>query len=276
MTRARANLMLMGAAVLWSSSGLFIKLIDWAPLSILSGRSMVSAAVFVLYLGRVDFRWTRLQIVGASAYVCVQVTFIFATKLTSAANAVFLQYTAPLYILLLGYAFLGERPSRSDWVSMPLVFAGLVLFLGDGLRFSGIEGNLLGALSGLTMAVMVLCMRRQKLGVPAVTILLGNLIGIAVGFPSLIQETFDPGSLAIILFLGLFQMGLAYVLFSIAIRYLDALESSLILFLEPVLNPVWVFLVLGELPGKLALLGGLLVLGTAVGRVVRGSRTRVK
>jgi drug/metabolite transporter (DMT)-like permease len=258
--------------VLWSTSGLFIKIIDWKPLSILSGRSIISFFVFLIYLRRPRMKWSRLQISGAFGYVGVQLFFVISTKLTAAANAIFLQYTGSLYLFLFGYWFLGEPPHRTDWISTPIIFLGLILFLGDGLRFSGIEGNLFGALSGLSMAIMMLCMRREKADEPGTLILLGCLIGILIGFPSLIQETFSLNSVGIILFLGVFQMGLSYVFFSIAIRYLDALESSLILFIEPVLNPVWVFLIIGEVPGCLALLGGLLVIGTAVARAVVSAR----
>jgi len=272
MNRKRAIVLLITAAVLWSTSGLFIKIIDWKPLSILSGRSIVAFFVFLIYLRRPRMKWSHLQITGAFGYVGVQLFFVISTKLTAAANAIFLQYTAPLYLFLFGYWFLGERPHRTDWILTPIILLSLILFLGDGLRFGGIEGNLFGVLSGLSMAIMMLCMRREKAGEPGTLILMGCLIGILIGFPSLIQETFSLQSVGIILFLGVFQMGLSYVFFSIAIKSLNALESSLILFIEPVLNPVWVFLVIGEVPGNLALLGGLLVIGTAVVRAVISAR----
>ena len=272
MTRQRAIILLITAAVLWSTSGLFIKIIDWKPLSILSGRNVVSFFVFLIYLRRLDVRWSRLEVFGAISNVATQLFFIIATKLTAAANAIFLQYTAPLYILVFGFGVLGERPRRSDWIAMPIIFCGLILFLGDGLQFSGVYGNLLGAGSGVSMAGMMLCMRRQKAGVPAHMILLGSLISILLGFPSLIQESFSLKNVGVILFMGVFQMGFAFVFFSIAIRHLDALESSLILFIEPICNPVWVFLVIGEIPGNLAVAGGILVIGTAVARAAISSR----
>ena len=272
MTRHKAIFLLVSTAVLWSSSGLFIKTIHWGPFSILSGRSILATIVFIAYLGRPTFRWSPLQVVGAFGYVGTQLFFIMATKLTAAANAIFLQYTSPLYVLLFGYWFLKEKPYRADWGTIGVVFIGMLLFLWDGFAFSGIGGNLLGALSGLAMAVMIVCMRRQKSGVPAATILLGNLISSLIGLPALIQETFSFSSVSIIVFLGLFQLGLAFLLYSIAIKYLMALESSLIIFLEPILNPVWVFLVIGEIPGPLAAIGGLLVLGATIGRAIISSR----
>ena len=122
------------------------------------------------------------------------------------------------------------------------------------------------------MAAMVLCMRREKSHEPEDLILLGCLVGIVIGFPSMIKETFTLQSVGIILFMGIFQMGLAYIFFTIAIKQLDALETSLIIFVEPIFNPVWVFLVIGEIPGNLALVGGVLVIGTAVTRAIISSR----
>ena len=120
--RRQAIWLLVLTAVLWSSSGLFIKVISWQPLAILSGRSMLASLVVLIYLGRLNFRWTRLQIVGALGYVGSQLFFITATKLTTAANAIFLQYTVLFYLGLFGYWFLAERPRRADWVAMGVIF----------------------------------------------------------------------------------------------------------------------------------------------------------
>lgn len=274
--RQQAVLLLLLTALLWSSSGLFVKLIAWGPFSILSARSMVATVVFLTYLRQLRFRWTRLQLVGAIAYMGAQLFFIIGTKLTAAANIIFLSYTAPLYIILFGYWFLRERPQRADWLSMAAIFSGMLLFFGDDLSLEGVRGNLFGALSGLSMGVLILTMRRQKDGVPAQTILLGNLLGILLGFPALTQETFSPTSLSIILFLGIFQIGLSFVFYSIAIKQLPALESTLILTIEPILNPLWVFLVIGEVPGQLAFVGGAFVLGSVIVRAIISSRDNGK
>jgi drug/metabolite transporter (DMT)-like permease len=272
-SRRRAILFLVAAAVLWSSSGLLVKIISWQPLSILSGRSMLSTLVVWIFLRCPrKFSWTGLQAVGAAGYVGGQLFFIMATKLTTAANAIFLQYTLPIYIVIFGYWFLKERPERADWISLAVIFVGLFLFFGDDLNFNGLSGNILAIVSGMSMAVMMLCMRKQKDGTPANTILLGNLIGAAIGLPSLIHENFSLTHLAIISYLGIFQIGLSFVLYSIAIKEVQALESTLILTLEPILNPLWVFLVIGETPGRLALVGGLFVIGAVTARAVVSAR----
>jgi drug/metabolite transporter (DMT)-like permease len=270
--RRRSIFLLVLTALLWSSSGLFIKVIRWEPFSILGARSMISTVVFWIYLRHFTFHWTRMQVIGALGYVGAQLFFIIGTKLTTAANAIFLQYTSPLYILLFGYWLLGERPRRADWASMLVIFAGMLLFFCNDLSLDGLHGNVFGVLSGVSMAVMIVCMRSQKAGVPANMILLGNIFGIIVGLPSLLHETFSLLSLSIILYLGIFQIGLSFVFYSIAIKHIQALESTLILTMEPVLNPLWVFLVLGEVPGMLAFIGGALVLGAVTARAIIGAR----
>jgi drug/metabolite transporter (DMT)-like permease len=272
-TRRQAIFFLVLTAILWSSSGLLVKIISWQPLSILSGRSILSTAVFWIFLKcPVRFRWTRLQVVGAFGYVGAQLFFIMATKLTTAANAIFLQYTLPIYIVLFGYWFLNERPQRADWISLVVIFTGLFLFFGDDLNFDGFSGNILAIISGMSMAVLVLCMRKQKDGTPANTIFLGNILGVVIGLPFLLQESFSLPNIGIISYLGIFQIGLSFVLYSVAIKHVQALESSLILTLEPILNPLWVFLVIGEAPGKLALIGGMFVIGAVTARAVVSAR----
>jgi drug/metabolite transporter (DMT)-like permease len=229
--------------------------------------------VFWVFLGfPFRFSWTRLQIAGALGYVGAQLFFIMATKLTTAANAIFLQYTLPIYIVIFGYWFLNERPRRADWVSLVIIFTGLFLFFGDDLNFQGVYGNLLAIFSGMSMAVLMLCMRKQKDGTPANTVLLGNLIGVAIGLPSLVQESFTLTNIGIISYLGIFQIGLSFVLYSIAIKQVQALESTLILTLEPILNPLWVFWVIGERPGKMALIGGMFVIGAVIARSIISAR----
>jgi drug/metabolite transporter (DMT)-like permease len=265
--------MLLITVLLWSTSGLFVKIIDWQPLSILSARSIVASFVFLIYLRRLDLNWTWVQIAGALAYVGAQLFFIMGTKITAAANVIFLTYTSPVYIILFGRWFLKEKAYPADWASIVVIFAGMLLFIGDDLTWTGFRGNLFGILAGISMAAMVLCLRKQKSGEPAKTILLGNIIASLIGLPALFQETFSPSSMGIILYLGLLQTGLAFILYSIAIKYLQALESTLVLTLEPILNPIWVFLAIGETPGPLAVVGGILVIGAVLGRAIISART---
>jgi drug/metabolite transporter (DMT)-like permease len=270
--RRKAVLFLFIAAILWSTSGLFVKIMDWQPAAILAGRSIFSSILFLVYLRRIPLKWTRWQIMAAAAYVLTQFLYITAMKMTTAANAIFLQYTAPVYIVILGYWFLREKPARADWVSMLLIFSGLFLFFGDSLNLNGLYGNLLAALSGVTLALLTVSMRAQKDGNPAESILLANLFTATFGFAFVWQEPWTITNWGILIYLGIFQIGLAFLLYSIAIKHVPALEATLIGTLEPILNPLWVFLFIAEMPGKMALLGALIVLAGVVISAITSAR----
>ncbi len=266
--RRKAVLFLVLAATLWSTGGLMIKAISWGPVAILAGRSIFSSIILLVYLRRFPTHWTRWKVVAAVAHVFTALLFITSTKMTTAANAIFLQYTAPVYIVLLGLWFLRERPSRTDWASMAIIFGGMILFFGDKLSLSGLEGNILAVLSGLSMAIMNVSLRAQKDGTPAESILLAHLFTAIAGFPYVMKEAWTVNNWLIILYLGIFQIGLSFIFFTSAIKHVPAIEATLISTLEPVLNPVWVFLFIGEEPGHYALIGGLIVLaGVALNAV---------
>jgi drug/metabolite transporter (DMT)-like permease len=135
--RRKAILYLALAAILWSTSGLFVKILDWQPISILAGRSFFASIVFLIYLRRIPTRFSMWQLLAAAMFILTQFLFITSTKLTTAANAIFLQYTMPIYVVLLAYWFLGEKPTRTDWLSMLVIFIGLTLFFGDELSTEG-------------------------------------------------------------------------------------------------------------------------------------------
>jgi drug/metabolite transporter (DMT)-like permease len=258
--RRKAILFLVIAATLWSTSGVLIKMMDWQPIAILAARSLFASLVFLVYLRRLPKRFNRWQLMAAGASILTQFLFITSTKLTTAANAIFLQYTAPIYIVLLAFWFLREKPSRTDWLSMFIIFLGLLLFFGDKLSTNGLYGNILAILSGITSAVMVVSFRAQKDGAPAESILIASLVTAILGFPFVLKETWTVTNWTIIAYLGIFQIGLAFVFFTKAIKHIPALEANLVGTLEPVLNPLWVFLFLGESMGAFALIGGLVVL----------------
>lgn len=270
--RRKSVLMLVLTAVLWSSSGLLIKLVSWGPLTILGMRSLIAGLLFWVYLRQVNWRFSRYQVFGALCYTCTNLFFISATKLTSAANAIFLQYGCPIYVVILGYWLLKEKPRRADWLALLVIIVGLGFFFGDKLSFDGFYGNLLGILSGVAFAGTMVFMRLQKDGQPAPTIFLGNIISAVVGLPFMLGEkSFLLNDFVILLYLGIFQIGFSFLLYSAAIKRIHALEANLILTLEPILNPIWVFLVIGERPGPLALLGSLMVIGAVMFRAIASS-----
>jgi len=262
--RRKAILYLALAAILWSSSGLFVKILDWQPISILAGRSLFASVVFLIYLRRIPTRFSMWQVLAAAMFILTQFLFVTSTKLTTAANSIFLQYTAPIYVVLLGYWFLREKPSRTDWLSMLIIFIGLTLFFGDKLSTDGLYGNLLAILSGVTSAVMMVSFRAQKNGNPAESNLIAFLFTATLGFPFVLKETWTVTNWSILAFLGIFQIGFAFIFFTQGIKHIPALEANLIGTLEPILNPIWVFLFYGESMGAFALIGGLVVLGGVI------------
>lgn len=270
--RRKAVIFIILAATLWSTGGLMIKATSWQPLAILGGRSIFSSIVLLLYVRRIPIKWTRWKILASVSHILTASLFIMATKMTTAANAIFLQYTAPVYIVLLAAWFLHERPSRMDWASMVIIFFGMLLFFGDKLSLNGLYGNLLAVISGITLALLTVSMRAQKNGSPAESILLANIFTAIVGFPFILKEAWTVTNWLIILYLGVFQIGFSFLFFSIAIKHIPALEATLISTLEPVLNPVWVFLFIGEKPGLFALVGGVIVLGGVALNAISSAR----
>jgi drug/metabolite transporter (DMT)-like permease len=270
--RRKAILFIILAATLWSTGGLMIKAISWQPLAILGGRSLFSSIVLLLYVRRIPIKWTRWKILAAVSHILTALLFIVATKLTTAANAIFLQYTAPVYIVMMAAWFLHERPTRMDWTSMIVIFSGMLLFFGDKLSLNGFYGNLAAVLSGITLALLTVSLRAQKSGVPAESILLANLFTAVAGFPFVLKEAWTITNWLIILYLGVFQIGLSFLFFSVAIKHVPALEATLISTLEPVLNPLWVFLFIGEKPGYFALIGGAIVLGGVALNAISSAR----
>ncbi|HMM20441.1 MAG TPA: EamA family transporter [Selenomonadales bacterium] len=266
--RARGIALLAITAVLWSTSGFGIKWIDWNPMAIAGARSAVAAVVIWAAFRQSPLRWNRPMLYGGAAYAVMMLTFVAANKLTTAANAVLLQYTSPVYVAILSALFLREKPRLYDWATIGLIGGGIVLFFQDQMTAGTIGGNLLAIASGIAMAVMVVAMRRQKEGSPFGSVLLGNLLTFFCGLPFMVGG--EPGvtGWTVIIALGSVQTGLAYVLYSIAIKKVTALEASLITVIEPILNPIWVFLLVGEGPGPWALLGGSIILTAIAARCV--------
>jgi drug/metabolite transporter (DMT)-like permease len=269
----RAVGQLLLAALLWSLGGLLIKAVDWPPLAVAGGRGVL-AAVFLMATNRpLRFTFSRVQIIAAFAYAGCTVLFVVATKYTTAANAILLQYTAPVWIALFAAWFLGERATRTDWITIVIVFGCMGLFFADGLRFTGLLGNVFGILSGVCFAAMTIALRKQKDGSPVESIILGNLIAFAIGLPVMLGAPApSPAGWLALGLLGIVQLGFSYWLYARAIRHVTALEAVIIPVLEPILNPVWVFLVRGEQPAHWALIGGAIVLGAVTWRATTSIR----
>jgi drug/metabolite transporter (DMT)-like permease len=270
----RAVLMLLAAAVLWSLGGLLIKWVDWNPLAIAGMRSLIGGALIaVIFRKELRFTGSFEQIGAAVAYAGTVVLFVVANKLTTAANAVLLQYTAPVYVALFSPWFLGERARRADWWSLAAILVGMLLFFGDELDFAGYLGNVVALGSGFCFAWLTLFLRRHRERSAMPALVLGNLLAALIGLPFMFQSMPDPMGWVGLLLLGVAQLGLPYVLYALALRRVHAVKGILLPMIEPVLNPLWVFLLLGETPGALALVGGAIIVGTVTLRARGGGRS---
>lgn len=268
--------LLLVAALCWSLGGVLLKAVDWPPLAVAGGRGFV-ATIFLLLVCRrsLRFTWSPLQLGTAVAYAGCTVLFAAANKLTTAANAILLQYTAPVWVALFGAWLLGERATRADWLTIAAVFAGMGIFLYDGLRLHDLAGILVAIASGVCFAAMILLLRKQKDGSPIESVILGNFLGFLIGLPAIWSAPpLGPGGALALLLLGVVQLGVAYLLYVRAIRHVTALEAVLLPVIEPILNPVWVLLVHGEKPSPLALLGGAIVVGAVTWRAAASIRAR--
>jgi drug/metabolite transporter (DMT)-like permease len=275
---SRSVLLLVLAALCWSLAGVLIKYVatSWPGLAVAGGRGLI-AAIFLWATHRgLRFHFSRDQVLGAVAYAACTITFCLATTLTSAANAILLQYTAPVWVALLGAWLLGEHATRADWVTIAVALAGMALFFKDSLTLGHLAGDALAVFSGVCFAAMTITLRRQKNGSPVESIILGNLIAFAVGLPSILGSPLLPASgWTALLVLGVVQLGFSYWLYARAIRHVTALEAVLIPVMEPVLNPVWVLIFMQEKPSGWALVGGAIVLTAVTVRALISVRARV-
>jgi drug/metabolite transporter (DMT)-like permease len=258
--KTRAIIYLIITALLWSSGGLLIKSVAWNSIAIAGARSAIAALVIFAFRRRMSFNWGFAQLGGAFCYAGTVILFVAATKLTTAANAILLQYTAPIYVAILSFWFLKERITRSDILVIAAAFGGMILFFLDDLSRGGFWGNILAILSGVAFAGTALFLRKQKDHSPLESVFLGNILTFLIGLPFILRSSPGPGSWLGLFLLGIFQLGCSYILYAEAIKHVTALEGILIPILEPVLNPIWVFLMLGERPGKWAIAGGIIVL----------------
>ena len=265
---ARSRLLLLAAAVLWSTAGAAIKSCRLDAVQIAGGRSLVAAAFLLATVRAARARPDRKVLLVAVAYAFTVVLFVVATKLTTAANAIFIQDTAPLWVLLLSPWALGERPTRGELLAVPIFGLGLGLFFLDELTAGQTLGNLAAAVSGIAFALSILGLRGLRERGPA-ALAWGNAIAAALTLPLWSRGPAATGpDLALVLYLGVFQLGLAYLCFSRGVTGTPAIEASLLILVEPVLNPIWTFLVAGERMGRWAVAGGAVVLLATAWRTV--------
>jgi len=281
--KRKGPLLMMAASVCWSFGGVFIKFIPWGAMSIVGLRALFAAMVFVVYRKSFKLEFTFGNIITAICLSSTTVMYVFANKLTTAAAAILLQFTAPIFIILIYLIFYGKKPSFSAVIAVLITIAGMLLFFADNLDAGGFWGNVMALISGLSMAGVYVCNKRPDTK-PENALFLGFLINTCIGMPfAVLEVTADIVAWGAIILLGIIQVGLAYVFFSKAIKRISALLACLISTVEPILNPSWVvlaglvgFLPETEIPGRFALLGGIIIILTVVGYNIYLEKTEEK
>ena len=272
-TRLRAILLLLLASSMFSLGGVFIKLSSWEALPLNGARSGISAVIIAIAMrkmGGPGYSWpqfNRNMILGAVAYTLTNLTFIIATKMTTAANAIFLQFTAPIWVILGSFFFLAEKPRWIDWAAVGLIIPGMALFFADQLSTEGFYGNIVAIISGICMASMVMLLRSQHDNAGEIVVF-GAALAFLIGLPFIFTEDFSSTNILLVLGLGVFQIGISFIFYTIAIKHLSAVETIVIMAIEPILNPIWVALFAGETPGFYAIMGSVIVVIAIIGRVI--------
>ncbi len=262
------RLWILAAAVLWSTAGAAIKSCGLDAWQIAGGRSLVAGAFLLLAAREARVRPAPRVLLVSVAYAFTVVLFVLATKMTTAANAIFIQDTAPLWVLLLSPFLLHELPTRGELLAIPLYAVGLGLFFLDELSAGQVAGNVVALGSGLSFAFSITGLRRLGNEGPA-ALVWGNALAAAATLPFWrFGPRAAPSDLALLVYLGIFQLALAYLAFWRGLLRTPAIEASLLVLLEPVLNPVWTYVFAGERPGPWAMAGGAVVLAATAWRTM--------
>lgn len=271
-TDRKGPLCMIAASVCWSFGGLCIKFIPWSAMSIVGTRALLAAIVFVIYRRSFKINFTFGNILGAASLSATTILFVFANKLTTAAAAILLQFSAPVFIILIELLFYKKKPTAGALIAVSLTIIGMLLFFAGNIDSGNALGNILAIISGFTFAGVFVSNKRADTDTDQ-ALLLGFFINAVVGAPFVISgATAEPLALGAALFLGVVQVGLAYIFFSMGIKRTPALLACLITAMEPVLNPVWVLLAglagllpAVEAPGRYAIAGGAVIVLTVVG-----------
>ncbi len=273
-------LLVLGAAILWSTGGLFIKAASLSAFELSFGRSLLAAVTIAVVTRKEGFGINRISALTSILYAALLILFVLATKLTTAANAIFLQYTAPVYVLILEPLFYKEKFRLRDLITVAVCVAGMSLFFVGKLRPQDVDGNLVALASGACFALFFLLLRHSKARNVnrASSAIFGNLIVVLVCGPSFfgaMRRGISASDFACIAYLGIIQIGVAYILFTGAMaRGLRSLDASIVGYIEPVLNPVWVFLFIGERPSGWALVGGAIIIASVLAHMLVSAKAK--
>lgn len=268
----RARLSLLLAAVLWSLAGIFIKFLSLPPLTIVFYRSL-SASLFFAFFVRRSIAAPRVALlVSAIAYTAAISAFVSANKITTAANAIALQYTAPMFVFMIVHYLFGEKITGASWIALVLGMLGIAVICAGSAGQPDAAGVMVALLSGLLFSIYMVSLRFLKEFNPGTLTFLNNLVCCLILLPLVGSElslTLKEGWIVAVM--GVVQLGIPYWLFSKGLEQISVQEASLIVLIEPVLNPLWVGLIVGELPSRATLIGGLCIVGSLAFRYLRSS-----
>lgn len=268
----RARLSLLFAAVLWSLAGIFIKFLSLPPLTIVFYRSLFASLFFAFFVRRSIAVPRVALLVSALAYTAAISAFVSANKITTAANAIALQYTAPMFVFMIVHLLFGEKITGASWISLVLGMLGIAVICAGSAGQPDAAGVMIALLSGLLFSIYMVSLRFLKELNPGTLTFLNNLVCCLILLPLVGSEL----SLSlkegwIVAVMGVVQLGIPYWLFSKGLEQISVQEASLIVLIEPVLNPIWVALIVGELPSGATLVGGLCIVGSLAFRYLRSS-----
>lgn len=268
----RARLSLLFAAVLWSLAGIFIKFLSLPPLTIVFYRSLFASLFFAFFVRRSIAVPRVALLVSALAYTAAISAFVSANKITTAANAIALQYTAPMFVFMIVHFLFGEKITWASWISLVLGMLGIAVICVGSAGQPDAAGVMIALLSGLLFSIYMVSLRFLKEFNPGTLTFLNNLVCCLILLPLVGSEL----SLSlkegwIVAVMGVVQLGIPYWLFSKGLEQISVQEASLIVLIEPVLNPLWVALIVGELPSGATLVGGLCIVGSLAFRYLRSS-----
>jgi drug/metabolite transporter, DME family len=274
-------LYVLAAALLWSTGGLFIKWTTLSGLELSFYRSFFAIFVVAFFTRHEGFGLNRVSVAASVLYAVLLILFVLATKQTTAANAIFLQYTAPVYLLIFEPLFYKEKFRLRDLITVLVCVSGMTLFFVGKLRPEDVSGNLLALASGLCFAIYFLLLRHSKARLVnrASSVIYGNLLAVVITAPWGLSalSLLDRHDIFGVVYLGVVQLGLAYTLFTLAMaRGVRSIDAGIICYIEPVLNPVWVFLVLREKPSQWALLGGAIIIVAVIVHMLLDARWKRK
>ncbi len=265
-------------AALWSIAGIFIKLIPWNGFAVAALRSLVAGTVIALYMAirRLRFIPSRQAIVAGVLEGCVYLCFVCANKLTTAANAIVLQFCSPAFIVIFSALFLKEKIKRSDVTVVLFTLTGITLFFLDRIEGGYVLGNCVALLAGMVMAGMFMTIGKLEGAERFSAVLIGQIFAFLVGLPFCFTQRLEFSAVPVlsVLILGVFQLGISYILYAKSADYCPPLACCLLGALEPLLNPVWVFLFNGERPGPFALVGAVVVIGAITVWCVVGAKRK--